>query len=366
MRQLDGCLAQLEDANERNEVLVSAPVARRLQPHLAGVQPGMPIVDAIETALREQARHLETGRRTGAGGTFRVGSGREVPPASPAPSNDRPGIHITAARPVEREQERGGADTGGPAEGHKVVSARLDPRAARELTERIRTAIGEVASLLLEAHDGSAWLAIGYATWEEYVREEFHLSKQRSFQLLDHARFLRVLKDATGGSTAVDLPERLSRDLKHDVATVAEAVRIQTAFLAPNAVRLVVGRVVREHRRRALQLKGRVQEGPLGERGRPTPTGGEGTTTAPHAWTPNGQGATVIPLPLLRLQEALATILNMPPIDELVARTPDDFWSQLRDMDVAARWLADFARQRPFSARPYGEEQRRMGPHVGG
>jgi hypothetical protein len=54
----------------------------------------------------------------------------------------------------------------------------------------------EVEQLILEAHDRRAWQALGYSTWEQYVKEEFDLSRSRSYQLLDQARVVQILRDA--------------------------------------------------------------------------------------------------------------------------------------------------------------------------
>src|SRR5919106_4677116 len=83
-------------------------------------------------------------------------------------------------------------------EGEEVCNAlHIPAEAARELTNRIKTGlegifdqIYEVEQLLLEAHNRRAWQALGYKTWEEYVKTEFDLSRRRSYQLLDQARVI--------------------------------------------------------------------------------------------------------------------------------------------------------------------------------
>ena len=46
---------------------------------------------------------------------------------------------------------------------------------------------------MLEAHDRRAWQALGYPTWEQYVKKEFNLSRSRSYQLLDRAKVTHAL-----------------------------------------------------------------------------------------------------------------------------------------------------------------------------
>jgi hypothetical protein len=66
----------------------------------------------------------------------------------------------------------------------------LDQASARSLTERIRRARHETCVFLLEAHEGCAASALGYATWKLYVTTEFGLSRSRSYELLDQGRVI--------------------------------------------------------------------------------------------------------------------------------------------------------------------------------
>jgi membrane-associated HD superfamily phosphohydrolase len=91
------------------------------------------------------------------------------------------------------------------AEREQWLSSALDisPDAARDLTKLIKDRledifgqIHEVEQLILEAHDRRAWQALGYSTWEQYVKKEFALSRSRSYQLLDQARVVNRLREA--------------------------------------------------------------------------------------------------------------------------------------------------------------------------
>jgi hypothetical protein len=52
----------------------------------------------------------------------------------------------------------------------------------------------EVEQRLLEAHDRGAWLVLGYTTWEQYAKKEFHLSRKRSYQLAAGAKVREILR----------------------------------------------------------------------------------------------------------------------------------------------------------------------------
>lgn len=101
---------------------------------------------------------------------------------------------------------------------------------ARKLTDRIKAAADQLWSLLLEAHEGGAWKALGYKTWEAYIGAEFDMSRQRSYQLLDKGRVVAALRDATGDlSTAVDISERQARDVKPVIKEVVAEVKEKVA-----------------------------------------------------------------------------------------------------------------------------------------
>lgn len=116
--------------------------------------------------------------------------------------------------------------------------AECTPEEARALTDRIRSTTEQLWALLAEAHDRQAWAALGYDSFKGYVTAEFGMSKQRAYQLLDQARVIQALTEATG-STMVDpvvVSERDARDLKPILTTVVERVR-ETVETAPVAQR---------------------------------------------------------------------------------------------------------------------------------
>src|SRR6266545_3073692 len=99
---------------------------------------------------------------------------------------------------------------------------------AKHLTEEIRLVADQLWTLLLEAHERHAWKVLGYPSWDQYVAVEFEMSRSRSYQLLDQGRVIRAIADAAEVSTLVDkidIPERVARELKPDLAAVAEDIR---------------------------------------------------------------------------------------------------------------------------------------------
>lgn len=64
---------------------------------------------------------------------------------------------------------------------------------ARTLTAEIRDAVENVWDLLKQAHDGKAWSALSYPTWEEYVKQEFQMGRSQSYRMLDYANIREAL-----------------------------------------------------------------------------------------------------------------------------------------------------------------------------
>ena len=120
--------------------------------------------------------------------------------------------------------------------------------AARALTDRIKRAADDLWSLLLEAHEGKAWAALGYDTWNQYVQTEFQMSKQHSFRLLDQGRVIRALESAAE-SPIGDLSEYEARDLKPVLDEVTEAVRSRTNGVSKERAVEIVREEVEKARR---------------------------------------------------------------------------------------------------------------------
>lgn len=93
------------------------------------------------------------------------------------------------------------------------IAHRLTKDEARALTEEIKQSAEHTYTLLLRAHEGEAWDALGYASWRDYATTEFNMSQSRAYQLLDQARIVRSI-EAASDSTMVELPnERQVREL---------------------------------------------------------------------------------------------------------------------------------------------------------
>lgn len=81
---------------------------------------------------------------------------------------------------------------------------------ARALTEEVRKDAERLWDKLLRLHDGQAWAALGYDTWDSYVAAEFDFSRRRANQLISHAR---IVAELDGWEQVVPTHESQSREL---------------------------------------------------------------------------------------------------------------------------------------------------------
>lgn len=109
------------------------------------------------------------------------------------------------------------------AETGEVVAA-LSPADARALTESIKGSAQRLYQLVLEAHEGQAHKALGYATWELYCRTEFNFERAHAYRLIDQGRVIRAIEQAAGVSPYGDISEAAARDIKPHLAEVADSI----------------------------------------------------------------------------------------------------------------------------------------------
>lgn len=94
-----------------------------------------------------------------------------------------------------------------------IATTELTADEARELTNEIKASAERMYALLLRAHEGRAWSALGYDSWREYAMAEFGMSQSHAYRLLDQARVIRVI-EADADSPIGELPnESQAREL---------------------------------------------------------------------------------------------------------------------------------------------------------
>lgn len=102
----------------------------------------------------------------------------------------------------------------------------LNQEEARMLTTEIQRTSVRLWLLVTEAHDRSAHFALGYDSWDDYVRAEFKMSPSRSYQLVDTGHVMREL--AVAGidvDTMPPPPTRVVARVKDRLPEVRKAAR---------------------------------------------------------------------------------------------------------------------------------------------
>lgn len=116
----------------------------------------------------------------------------------------------------------------------EVSDALLTESEAKEITENIRST-GEVLYVLVSrAHAGKAHKALGYSSFESYVKEEFGMSRSRAYQLIGQANVISEITSAVPEGTKVDISESAARDLKGMLDKIVPEVAERTAGLSPD------------------------------------------------------------------------------------------------------------------------------------
>lgn len=132
--------------------------------------------------------------------------------------------------------------------------AALSGSEAKELTDEItaymRRASEKIHELVARAHAGKAHLALGYATWGEYVTGELDMSVSRSYQLINMDRVIRVFEGALPDGASVELTEAVARDVHKDLDAIAGRIREETAGLGAGDAAARAGEIVEEERSR--------------------------------------------------------------------------------------------------------------------
>ncbi len=205
LRTLDACLGLLESALERGDDVLSSSIASRVMSEAPAIRPGMLITEALDIVFSEQGALLSGPNRTDRSGVLRKSRRR-----------GNTGLHVQDAVGAPR------VDHQQPGE---VCEFMMSEDEARAITARIKTAIDDLCILLLEAHGRRAWAALGYRSWQRYVRVEFALSRSRSYEILDQARVRQALRAAAGSLDIPPVSARVAASIKPVLLEVTGKIR---------------------------------------------------------------------------------------------------------------------------------------------
>lgn len=111
-----------------------------------------------------------------------------------------------------------------------VVGSDMTAEQARSLTDEVRADAERLYEKLLRLHNGRAWRALGYDSWDVFIQAEFDMSKRRANQLVAHARVVQAVEVGTV------VPTSTADDRPGTTVPASETADRQT-FLAPTSER---------------------------------------------------------------------------------------------------------------------------------
>ena len=120
--------------------------------------------------------------------------------------------------------------------------------AARELTEQIKATVTATYVLIGRAHANKVWLSLGYDSWEDYVHQEFDMSKSRSYQLINQAKVMDAIQEVVPDGTTVSLTEAQARDVQKALPQITSKIKSATHNVSPTKAAGIVNKVIEDHR----------------------------------------------------------------------------------------------------------------------
>lgn len=145
----------------------------------------------------------------------------------------------------------------------------LSDSEAKELTDEItaymRRASEKIHELVARAHAGKAHIALGYATWSDYVTGELDMSVSRSYQLINLNRVISAFDEALPDGASVELTEAVARDVHKDLDAIAGRIREETAGLDADDAAARAGEIVEEERSRIRDSRASEKAEPVGD-----------------------------------------------------------------------------------------------------
>ena len=107
----------------------------------------------------------------------------------------------------DEEEEDLAAEMSSILDAKDTQASEMGQAEAQEITNAIKSAATVTYALLAKAHEGKAHQSLGYDSWGEYVKAEFEMSPQRSYQLLDLSKAVKMIEAAAPEGTHIKLTE---------------------------------------------------------------------------------------------------------------------------------------------------------------
>lgn len=131
-----------------------------------------------------------------------------------------------------------------------LTSPELDEEEAREITNKIRTTTNILYILIARAHAGKAHIALGYSSFEEYIREEFNYSKSYAYKLLNQANVIKAIEAVAPEGTQVYVSDATARGLKASMDDFIPELEERLAEVPADEAGAVIEELITEYKER--------------------------------------------------------------------------------------------------------------------
>lgn len=131
-----------------------------------------------------------------------------------------------------------------------LTSPELNEDEAREITNKIRTTTNVLYILIARAHAGKAHQALGYSSFEEYIREEFNYSKSYAYKLLNQANVIKAIEAVSPEGTQVYVSDATARGLKASMDDFIPELEERLADAPADEAGAVIEELITEYKER--------------------------------------------------------------------------------------------------------------------
>lgn len=131
-----------------------------------------------------------------------------------------------------------------------LSSPELNESEAREITNKIRTTTNVLYLLIARAHAGKAHVALGYSSFENYIKEEFNYSKSYAYKLLNQANVINAIEAVSPEGTQVYVSDATARGLKASMDDFIPELEERMAGVPADEAGEVIEELIAEYKER--------------------------------------------------------------------------------------------------------------------
>ncbi len=238
-----------------------------------------------------------------------------------------------------------------------LASPELNADEAREITNRIRTTTNVLYLLIARAHAGKAHIALGYTSFENYIKEEFNYSKSYAYKLLNQANVIKAIEEVAPEGTQVYVSDATARGLKASLNEFVPELEERLEGADPDSAGEVIEDLIQEYKERQAERESASDDDEFDEEFTSGGSGGEYSgdynfddeDDEDDLDAFGGQDPAEVRRrfeAVYNLYSALTQLTQMPPIGDIIETIPVDRRPQVTAyLETAIPWLQSFAEQ---------------------